>query len=121
MTINFTRPTGTSSVQRTSYMAALSLTETLLSETTAVPTSVAVEVAHFAPSSPIIKLYFHHNPDGVREFAAQFGLTVTVEEHPSGGEYTEANTKRDDGVMVQAWALLTAESIAAAADAQVAA
>ncbi|MFJ4837118.1 hypothetical protein [Streptomyces sp. NPDC088746] len=120
MSINLTRPTSTASVQRSSFMAALSLAETLLSETTTVPTHVNVEAAHFAPNDPIIKFYFHCNPAGAREFAKQFGLTVKVEEHPAGGEYTEANAQRD-GVKIQAWALLITENIAAATDAQVAA
>ena len=120
MSINLTRPTSTGSVQRTSYMAALSLAETLLSEAKAVPTHVNVEATHFAPNDPIIKFYFHNAPAAVREFAEQFNLTVKVEEYPNGGEYTEANAERD-GVKVQAWALLTAENVVVATDAQVAA
>ncbi|MGW1814253.1 hypothetical protein ACWCQM_11905 [Streptomyces sp. NPDC002125] len=120
MSINLTRPTSTGPVQRNSYMAALSLAETLLSETTAVPTSVNVEASHFAPATPLIKVYFHRDPAAVLRFAAQFGLVVSVEKHLNGGEYTEANAERD-GVKVQAWALLTAEGVAAGTDARVAA
>ncbi|WP_405391113.1 hypothetical protein OG596_26600 [Streptomyces sp. NBC_01102] len=120
MTINFTRKPDTGSVQRTSYMAAFSLAETLLSETTAVPTSVNVEAAHFAPAAPLIKVYFHHDSAAVREFAAQFSLVVKVEEFPEGQQYTEANSERH-GVKIQAWALLNAEQVAAATDAQAAA
>ncbi|MGW9249709.1 hypothetical protein [Streptomyces badius] len=120
MTIDFTRPSDTSSMQRNSFMTALSLVETLMSETTAVPTHVNVEAAHFAPNDPIIKFYFHNDPAAVREFAEQFSLTVKVEEYPRGGEYTEANAERD-GVKIQAWALLAAEEVTVTTDAQVAA
>lgn len=114
MTIDFTRPDTTSFTQRNSFMAALSLTETLLSETTAVPTSVDIQSAHWSPEEPVIRIYFHDDPAGAREFAGQFFLEVTDTVRPDRSVYTEASGQRD-GVAVQAWALLSAEQAAAVA------
>ncbi|QQZ56896.1 hypothetical protein IFE09_27245 [Streptomyces microflavus] len=111
MTHNSTVRPDTSVVQRHSYMAALSLAETLLSETTALPTDFTVSAAEWEPGAPSVRVYFHDDPDAVREFAAQFLLEVVVRPHGSGGEYTEASGHRD-GVQVQAWALLSAAQVA---------
>lgn len=110
MNENSTVRPDTSVIQRHGYMAALSLTETLLSEATALPTNVDIQVADFDPEAPSIRLYFHDTPESVWEFAAQFLLEVAVRPHGSGGEYTEATGFRD-GVRVQAWALLSAEQL----------
>ncbi|ARF75710.1 hypothetical protein B7C62_28225 [Kitasatospora albolonga] len=106
-----TREPDVSTTQRHSYMAALSLAETLLSETTALPTDFIVSAADWEPGAPSIRFYFHDTPGLVREFAAQFSLEVAVRPAGSGGEYTEASGFRD-GVRVRAWALLSAEQVA---------
>jgi hypothetical protein len=108
VTINLIQPGDTGQTLRDSYMSALSLAETLLSETTAIPTSLQVEATPWSPAMPIIRAYFHHDPTAVREFAGQFLLEVADSVRSDGFVQTEASGQRD-GVAVQAWALVTAE------------
>ncbi|MFB7845462.1 hypothetical protein ACFC34_00300 [Streptomyces sp. NPDC056053] len=108
MTINLIQPGHTGQTQRASFMAALSLAETLLSETTAIPTSLSIEATPWSASTPTIRAYFHHDPAAVRKFAEQFLLEVAVSAVSDRSVQTEASGRRD-GVVVQAWALVRAE------------
>ncbi|TXS78648.1 hypothetical protein [Streptomyces sp. sk2.1] len=108
MTINFIRPGVTGQTQRASFMAALSLAETLLAETTAIPTHLHVEATEWSPMTPTVRAYFHHDPAAVREFANQFFLEVADSVRADGLVQTEASGRRD-GIAVQAWALVRVE------------
>ncbi|MCG0066256.1 hypothetical protein L0F81_23690 [Streptomyces tricolor] len=107
MTIEATQPAtnATTSVQLQSYMQALSLAEQIMSQTPAMPTEVDIVAAAWAPDSPEIRFYFHHNLDGLREFAAELRMEVSTEERENGQFYTEARLTAGNGVRLQAWTL----------------
>ncbi|MFB8035911.1 hypothetical protein ACFC5Z_23770 [Streptomyces sp. NPDC056004] len=100
--------------QRVSYMTALSLAETIVSESTVMPTSFGIEAPKHAPTEPTIKLYFHRDPIAVAEFADERWMDVTTETRDDGSVYTEARGGLCRGVLVTAWTLMPAESIVAA-------
>ncbi|WP_329163964.1 hypothetical protein OHB49_29050 [Streptomyces sp. NBC_01717] len=118
MSTQITAPTepDTGTVPRNSYMAALSLAETILSESTVIPSSFVIEVTEHAPADPIIRFYFHRDPAAVAEFADERWMNVSTETRNDGSVYTEAQGAPRRGVRVTAWALMPAEVIAAVVD-----
>ncbi|MFD4855065.1 hypothetical protein [Streptomyces atratus] len=103
-------------VPRISYMAALSLAETIISESTVIPSSFVIEVLEHAPTEPVIRFYFHRNPAAVREFADECWMGVTTETRADGSVFTEARGTDRRGVLVTAWSLMPASAIVAVAD-----
>ncbi|WP_327246589.1 hypothetical protein [Streptomyces sp. NBC_01320] len=118
MNTQITAPTepDTDTARRNSYMAALSLAETILSESTVIPSSFVIEVMEHAPTEPTIRFYFHRDPAAVAEFADERWMNVTTKTHDDGAVYTEAQGAPCRGVRVTAWALTSAEDIAAVVD-----
>lgn len=101
-----------SQTQRASFTAALSVAEALLIGAPVLPTSVEIQAYPWTPDSPAVVVYFHDEPDSVRQFAAQFEMPATDTTRPDGSVYTEA-TGLLCGVQVRAWALLSAEQVKA--------
>ncbi|WP_406735389.1 hypothetical protein OG508_28265 [Streptomyces sp. NBC_01108] len=101
---------------RISYMTALSLAETIISESTVIPSSFVIEVLDHAPTEPVIRFYFHRDPAAVHEFADERWMNVTTEPRNDGSVYTEARGGLCRGVLVTAWSLMPVEAIAAVAD-----
>ncbi|WP_236241120.1 hypothetical protein [Streptomyces sp. CC228A] len=97
------------SAQLRGYMAALSAAEHVLSSSPVLPASVSVERASWA-ESPIVRVYFHYDPEAVRVFAERFGCAVSVEER--GRSVYTAATGVVCGVRFEAWALTPAEAVA---------
>lgn len=105
----------TDSVRRGSYMAALSLAEQIMSETTALPTDFQVAARPWTPDVPELRFYFHRDLPGLRQFRDDQWLTETREDREDGSVYIEATREDVRGVRVVAWVLLPAEAAAAVA------
>lgn len=103
------------SPQRKSYMAALSLAETIMSEALALPTSFDVNVHPWTPNSPELRFYFHHDVSGLRQFRDDQMLTESVQTREDGSVYIEAVREDVSGVRVVAWTLSDAKPSAVAA------
>jgi len=92
------------STQRNSYMAALSLAETLISQTATLPTNFEVRVFPWTADAPELRFYFHMDIPGLRQFRDDQMLTETMTTRKDGSIHIEA--ARDmDGVRVVAWTL----------------
>ncbi|WP_141753779.1 zinc finger domain-containing protein [Streptomyces luteocolor] len=106
MTTQITEPTQPDAdlVRRDSFMAALSLAEILISQTTKLPTSFDVRVAPWAQGEANLRFYFHHDVPGLRQFRDDQMLTERMEARKDGSVYCEA-TRDMDGVRVTAWTL----------------
>ena len=102
-------------VRRSNYMAALSLAEQIMSETTVMPTDFKVTVYSFAPNDPEISFYFHRDVASLQQFAGERGLTVSVEPRETGSVYHEAAGQAVRGVRVTAWSLISNDEAAVAA------
>jgi hypothetical protein len=117
VTIEITAPAKPDHTQlrRMNYMAALSLAETILSETALIPTNFTVECAHFAPNETLLRFCFHRDPASVAKFADERYLEVVTSLHNDGAVYTEARGGLCRGVRVMAWSLMPASEVADAA------
>lgn len=103
------------SPQRSSYMAALSLAEQIMSVTAVLPTDFRVVVHSWSPSAPELSFYFHRDPVSLREFAAAQGLVESETVRGDGSVYVEATREDARGVRVVAWTLSDPKSSAVAA------
>ncbi|MFC8124691.1 hypothetical protein [Streptomyces sp. NPDC057302] len=92
------------STQRNRYMAALSLAETLISQTATLPTSFTVRASAWTDDAPELRFYFHRDVPGMRQFRDDQMLTETMETRADGSVHCEA-TRDMDGVRVNAWTL----------------
>jgi len=99
----------TDSVRRGNYMAALSLAERIMSESSALPTNFTVSVTHFAPNEPELCFYFHHDLAGLRKFRDEQSLSESKEDRDHGRVFVGAKGVSVDGVRIAAWTLLDAE------------
>lgn len=108
-------PSSKDSMRRNNYMAALSLAETIMSETLALPTNFDVNVYPWAPNSPELRFYFHHDVAGLRQFRDEQMLTESAKEREDGSIYIEAVREDVEGVRVVAWTLSDAKPSAVAA------
>lgn len=91
-------------VQRSRYMEALSLAETLISQTATLPTDFEVRASAWTEDAPQLRFYFHLDVPGLRQFRDDQMLTERMETRADGSVYCEAS--RDmDGVRVVAWTL----------------
>ncbi|MET9517001.1 hypothetical protein [Streptomyces sp. NPDC002994] len=99
-------------VRRMNYMAALSLAETILSETTVIPTHFAVTCADVAPDEATLRFYFHRDAAAVARFADELYLDVTTTVQDDDGVFTEACGGLHRGVQVTAWSLMPASAVA---------
>ncbi|GAQ52123.1 hypothetical protein [Streptomyces acidiscabies] len=102
-------------VQRNSYMAALSLAEQIMSETTALPTNFDVSVHRWSPNQPELRFYFHLDLPGLRAFRDEQALTESVKTREDGSVYIEAVREDVRGVRVTAWTLSDPKPSAVAA------
>lgn len=102
-------------VQRNSFMAALSLAEQLMSETTALPTDFTVAAHPWTPNEPELRFYFHHDVAGLRQFRDDQMLTETMTTREDGSVYVEATREDVRGVRVVAWTLSNPAASAVAA------
>lgn len=102
------------SPQRRNYMAALSLAEQIMSETTVLPTSLDVQVHAWSPLAPELRFYFHRDPEALRQFAAEQQLVESVTTRDDGSVYIEAARQIEQGVRVVAWTLSDGASAVAA-------
>ncbi|WP_028814462.1 hypothetical protein [Streptomyces flavidovirens] len=118
MTIDLTAPAmpDSSLTRRMNYMTALALAETILSESTVIPTNFTIQCPDFAPDEPSIQFYFHQDPAAVAVFADEQSMTVDTRTHGSGDQFTEASGELVRGVKVTAWALVSAVEAADAAE-----
>ncbi|MFI8865305.1 hypothetical protein ACIGNW_00075 [Streptomyces sp. NPDC053707] len=103
-----------SQTQRASFTAALSVAEALLAGSPVLPSSVELQVYPWTPATPAVVVYFHDEPDSVRQFAGRFELVATDTTRPDGAVHTEASGLLC-GVQVRAWSLLSAEQVKASA------
>lgn len=103
------------SVRRESYMAALSLAETIMSESLVMPTDFTVAVHSWAPKGPELRFYFHRDVPGLRQFRDNQMLTESTETREDGSVYIEAVREDVRGVRVVAWTLTDANASAVAA------
>lgn len=90
--------------QRNSYMAALSLAETLVSQTATLPSSFEIRAFPWASDAAELRFYFHLDVPGLRQFRDDQMLTERMETRADGSVYCEA-TRDMDGVRVVAWTL----------------
>lgn len=97
------------SLQRQSYMAALSLAEQLMSETSQLPTDFEVKASASAPGSPELRFYFHRNAAALRQFRDDQMLTETMDRRKDGSVCIEATREDVRGVRVVAWTLYPAD------------
>lgn len=97
-------PATTDIVQRNSYMAALSMAEIVMSQTTTLPTKFEVITFPWAADAPVLRFYFHLDVPGMRQFRDEQMLTERMETRADGSVYCEA-TGDMDGVRVVAWTL----------------
>lgn len=103
------------SLQRLSYMKALSLAEQIMSETPVMPTEFDVRVPKWAPGEPELVFNFHRNADGVRAFAGWRRMDVVSTDQANGSILVEARGELPvEGVRVSAWTLLPSASAVAA-------
>ena len=93
------------SPRRRSFMAALSLAETIMSETGAMPTDFSVVAYPWAPAAPELRFYFHHDVPGLRQFRDEQMLTESMSTREDGSTYIEATREDVAGVRVVAWTL----------------
>jgi hypothetical protein len=102
------------SPQRRSYMAALSLAETIMSETSVVPAEFSIVAYPWAPAKPELRFYFHRDVEALRKFRDEQSLTESSTPQSDGSVHVEAS--RDDvrGVRVVAWTRAAASSAVAA-------
>jgi hypothetical protein len=98
-----------SDAQRRSYMAALSLTEQIMSTAKVLPYSFTIRVAGHSPTAAKVQFYFHCAPEAVSAFADEYRLDMSIEIRESGSVYTEASGSLRGGVRLVAWALMSAE------------
>lgn len=108
-------PQPVDSMRRSSYMAALSLAEQIISETTTLPTDFQVAVKPWAPDKPELRFYFHRDIPGLRQFRDDQMLTESMETGQDGSVHIEATRNDVRGVRVVAWTLIPAEAPAVAA------
>lgn len=108
-------PQPTDLVQRNSFMAALSLAEQIMSETTALPTSFEIAVYPWRAGEPELRFYFHHDLPGLRQFRDEQFLTESRQDRENGSVCFEATGELVRGVRVVAWTLLSAEMASAVA------
>ncbi|MCI4143016.1 hypothetical protein [Streptomyces sp. MMS20-AI2-20] len=103
------------SPQRQSYMAALSLAETIMSETNVLPADFAIVAYPWAPTRPELRFYFHRDVPALRQFRDEQMLTESMTTRDDGSVHIEAS--RDDvrGVRVVAWTLTRATAAAVTA------
>ncbi|MFG3349559.1 hypothetical protein ACGF1Z_31435 [Streptomyces sp. NPDC048018] len=118
MSVNLTRPTPVIPVvpapnlsQRDALMHAFSVAETVVANLADEPTTVNIERYD---SGYRVEIYFHHQPELVARFAAQYGITTAADPHynADSSTYTSADVLVD-GVTVRGWSLMRHEERAA--------
>lgn len=102
--------------QKQSLVAAHEVALRVITASPVPPTSVKAQCNPFSPGEPTVNVYFHDDPEGVRQLASTLGSDVTERVHRvDSAEIYIASSTEIDGVPVDAWTLIDPTSTGGAA------
>lgn len=92
--------------RRDAYMAALSVSEQMVSTTPVLPTAITIRMPEWARTGPSIEWSFHRDAAAIVAFAEHFGVPVVASPHGDEATTRIFATGHTDGVLFEAYTLV---------------